>query len=74
VTEEAGGVVITNKDIYTEVVKMKEAVTAMAPLALTAADHETRIRSLEKWKYALPASLVAGGIGLYQSVWGARHG
>ena len=51
---EKGGVVITNADIYNEVVRLKEAV---APLVTQGPDHEIRIRRLERWKYALPVGL-----------------
>jgi hypothetical protein len=72
--EDSGAVVvITNKDIYTELLKVKEAVSAMSPQALTIADHENRIRSVEKWKYSMPASLTASAIAIATAWIEGRH-
>lgn len=54
--EEA--VVITLRDVYNEVVSVKGSVQSMNGLPLQVGDHETRIRALEKWRYALPPTLV----------------
>lgn len=45
-------------DIYAELQKLRDAVNLLTPQAQTLADHETRIRQLEKWKYALPVSVI----------------
>lgn len=36
-------------------------------------DHEERIRSLERWKWGLPASLVAAMAAFFGSFFGLRH-
>jgi hypothetical protein len=64
-------VVITNKDIYFELQKVSQAVGAMAPQAGQLMDHENRIRGIERWKYALPVTVVSSGIAVYV---GLRHG
>lgn len=50
--------VITVKDIYVEVRKLQDTVGAMTPQVQIIRDHEQRLRGLERWKYALPGSLV----------------
>jgi hypothetical protein len=66
---DSGQVVITNKDIYEKVTKMEGALAVLMPQV---PDHETRLRALERWRYALPTSLVMGGAGLVVAV--IRHG
>lgn len=83
------GVIITNKDIYTEVLKMKEALSAMIPQAKRLDDHEERlrtlesvvppdveqrVRSIERWKYAMPASIGAGIVSIIQGILDGHHG
>lgn len=48
---------ITLADIYKEVVSVRDTV---APLAAAVPDHESRLRRLEAWMYAIPASVVLG--------------
>lgn len=50
--------VITLKDVYIEVRRLQDTVAAMTPQGMQLADHETRIRSTERWKYSLPVSLL----------------
>lgn len=69
------GVVITNKDIYTELLKVKEALTGLAPQAEQLRDHEQRIRSVERWKHGLPASIITSLIAIITSLLeGYHHG
>ena len=58
------GVVITLKDLWVELGRTRDEMARMrddmirmsvSPTAL--ADHETRIRSNEKWRYALPPTI-----------------
>lgn len=56
--ENNGGVTISNAVIYAELLGVKEAVTKMSNQAAQLSDHETRLRSVERWKYALPVSIV----------------
>lgn len=71
--ENNNGVVISNKDIYTELLKVKEAVTAMNPQANQLQDHETRLRSVERWKYAMPASIVLALVAVVQGIMDHMH-
>lgn len=60
--------VITLKDVFTMVTKLvgqQEAIHARNLMAdQIHTDHETRLRALERWRYAVPASVVisAGSI------------
>ena len=67
------GVVITNKDIYTEVLKMKEALSLMTPQGQMLTDHEARLRSVEKWKYGLPASISTSVIAAAIALLDGKH-
>lgn len=49
-----GSFTVTLADVYAEVRRCQDAVLSMQPQASTLNDHETRIRSVERWKYALP--------------------
>jgi hypothetical protein len=42
-------------DIYTEVIKLRAEISAHTTHNL---DMENRVRALERWRYAMPASLV----------------
>lgn len=54
--------IISLKDVYHEVVRLNGRMEAMAQWQLQAVDldkdHEARIRALERWRYALPASFI----------------
>lgn len=52
-------VTISNQTIYDKLVAVENAVTAITPHADTLKDHEARLRSVERWKYALASSTVA---------------
>ena len=49
---------ITVKDVWIEVRHLRDMVTLMTPQAAQLADHETRLRSTERWRYSLPVSLL----------------
>lgn len=53
---------ITLSDLYIELLQIRGVVETMKALSanaeLRASDHETRLRSLERWRYAMPTSLV----------------
>lgn len=57
-----GGVLITFQQMYNElqrlVGELHDVNTAMKGHGMTAADHEIRLRALERWRYSLPISLV----------------
>lgn len=60
--DSLGAVVIGPREIYDELVAMREDVRSLSQthegVATTLADHEDRIRGLERWKYALPVAAV----------------
>lgn len=53
--DDETGVRITLRDIYNEVASLRSDV---AQLVDKVPDHETRIRTLEKWSYALPPTFI----------------
>ena len=68
-------VTITNRDIYDKLLKVEETVIAMGPQAGRLDDHEARIRSVERWKYALPASIGGSVISVVLAIYlGGNHG
>ncbi|MEU7830377.1 hypothetical protein [Nonomuraea sp. NPDC049129] len=58
-----GGVFISTGQIYSLLLELKYDVRDMAVKidrsAEASDDHETRIRGLEKWKYAISASVIS---------------
>lgn len=58
------GVVISAREIYDQIVGVRDDVRTLAQTNTTSvgtiADHETRIRSIERWKYAIPISALSG--------------
>jgi predicted NAD/FAD-dependent oxidoreductase len=54
-----GGFLITSRDVYDQLVKLTHAVQAMEPNTEKLTDHEARLRSVERWRYALPASMAS---------------
>jgi hypothetical protein len=56
--------IVTMKDIYREVVRlvghMQGIDTRNAAADAIHADHEARLRMLERWRYGLPASIILG--------------
>lgn len=74
--DNGGGVVtITNRDIYNKLIKVEETVNAMAPQAGRLDDHENRLRTVERWKYALPASIGGTVLSVVLAiVLGGNHG
>lgn len=51
-------VVITLADVYVELRQLGQKVDNMAPQAQQVTDHETRLRALERWRYALPTAVL----------------
>jgi hypothetical protein len=64
------GVNISAREIYDQIVGLRDDVRSLvqsnAAVQTTLDDHESRIRSVERWKYAVPTatigSVVAAGI------------
>jgi hypothetical protein len=58
------GVTISAREIYDEIVGMREDVRRLTQASEGVAqqldDHEQRLRKLEAWRYALPVATVAG--------------
>lgn len=56
------GVTISGRDIYDQIVGLRDDVRSLvqtnAEVGKTLDDHETRIRSVERWKYAVPTATV----------------
>jgi hypothetical protein len=49
---------VTLADVYAAVRKCEDSVLSMQPQKDIIEDHEGRIRGLERWRYALPITLV----------------
>ncbi|MEU1881898.1 hypothetical protein ABZ470_31750 [Streptosporangium sp. NPDC020072] len=72
--DESTGVVITIKDIYDEV---RDAKTELRSLTQevkesrrTDEDHEGRIRTLERWMYAIPISVLVAIVSAVITIYG----
>ncbi|MBZ4319541.1 hypothetical protein [Streptomyces huiliensis] len=66
------GVRIGAREIYDEVVALRTEMRTMGQESDAVrgelADHEDRIRSLERWRYALPISLLTAVVGAVVAV------
>lgn len=71
-------VTIGAREIYDQVVGLRAdvntLVTSHADVETTLADHEERLRSLERWRYAVPTAaiggLVAAGLSIAKALGG----
>lgn len=67
-------ILITLRDVYDKVTEVSKTVDEVANAGKHstkhAADHELRIRSLERWAYALPAALVLAAVALIAPIIG----
>jgi len=56
------GVTISAREIYDQIVGLRDDVRSLvqsnAEVSKELDDHETRLRSVERWKYAVPATLI----------------
>ncbi|MGW2539403.1 hypothetical protein ACWC5I_00645 [Kitasatospora sp. NPDC001574] len=70
--EHLGGVVIGPREIYDQLVGVREDVRSLAQSSATVdqtlKDHEDRVRALEVWRYGVVASGLAGGTALITDV------
>lgn len=61
-TSGTGGVVVTFQNMYNQlqqlVGELRDVNSNLRNNDLRASDFETRLRGLERWRYALPSSLV----------------
>lgn len=68
-------VVVTLKDVYLLLLELQKQVGTMDSPVKAVADHESRIRSLEKWRYALPVSLAGAAASIIVAIYeGSHHG
>jgi hypothetical protein len=60
--EQEEGVTITFRDMYDEIVGMRADVQSLTQTrestADTLDDHESRLRSIERWKYGIPVTTI----------------
>lgn len=70
--DEPLGVTITSREIYDEIVGMREDVRSLTQhhesVTTKLTDHEDRLRALERWKYALPTAAVTAVVSAVVSV------
>jgi hypothetical protein len=70
------GVNISAREIYDQIVGLRDDVRSLvqsnAAVQTTLDDHETRIRSVERWKYAVPTAtvgaIISAGITIAKAV------
>ena len=60
---------ITNRDVWMEVIKMRQDLAPTIQNASSVPDHENRIRSLERWKYGIPTGIVGVIVSLVTTFW-----
>ncbi|MFC6884677.1 MULTISPECIES: hypothetical protein [Actinomadura] len=75
---DLAGVVITTRDIYDKVVELGGKVDGMGAaheqVRAQVADHEQRLRATERWRYALPVSVLLGTLSAALSFLGTYVG
>lgn len=72
--EPSDRVEITLRDVYAEVLSVKGTVQTMTTVVPQVADHENRLRALEKWRYALPPALLCSAASLLVALLEGHHG
>jgi hypothetical protein len=71
-------VTISAREIYDQIVGLRDDVRSLvqsnAAVTETLADHETRLRNVERWKYAVPTAtvgaIVSAGITIAKAIGG----
>ncbi|REE95150.1 hypothetical protein [Thermomonospora umbrina] len=62
-TSEGNGVFISLRDVYDQLVRLNNEIAGLSSKVDSARtvmdDHEDRLRRVEQWKYAIPATVVA---------------
>lgn len=62
-TDSGMGVTISAREIYDEIVGMRDDVRSLIQanesLVRTQEDHEQRLRGIERWKYSVPVAALA---------------
>lgn len=66
------GITITLREIYDQVVATREEVQTLTQTrdahSEKLADFETRLRTLERWKYSIPVALIGSGLAAITSL------
>lgn len=76
------GVTISAREIYDQIVGLRDDVRSLVQshdeVDKHLADHETRLRSIERWKYAVPTAtigaIVSAGVTIFTALGGFPHG
>lgn len=71
--ETAAAAVITMAAVYGEQIKMGAQLAVITDRLGQLPDHESRLRKLEAWKYALPPAMLTGLGSFALSVWTIVH-
>jgi hypothetical protein len=70
--EKLGVVTISAREIYDEIVGMRDDLRSLAQSrnddTKTLDDHETRLRSVERWKYGIPVTAVASVVAVIEAL------
>lgn len=61
-TSDSGGFRVTTRDVYDKVTAVERSMSDLASAVTQVPDHEERIRSLEKWMYALPPTFILAAL------------
>jgi hypothetical protein len=59
------------KEVYDKLCVVEDKVILMTPQGEKITDHESRLRSLERWKYTIPASLLTAAAAILTTL--LRH-
>lgn len=65
---------ISNEQIYTQILELRRAVDGQSGNPEKLADHESRLRSMERRWYQMPASLIGFGAGVADLIVRMVHG
>lgn len=70
--EQLGIVTISAREIYDEIVGMRDDLRSLAQSrnddTKTLDDHESRLRSVERWKYGIPVTAVASVVAVIEAL------
>jgi hypothetical protein len=71
--ERENVITITLRDVYDVAQETRGLVASLGEKVKPIEDHENRLRSLERWKYSIPASLVVSGGAVLVAILTNRH-
>lgn len=76
--ESAGAVIITTRELYDEIVGLRgdvrDLTNATTNVTKAIDDHEQRLRTIERWKYALPTTTAAAVVSAVVTLVGKTKG